>query len=376
MAGPRLHSTARNRTASSRLTRRARRPRRPARPTRRSSNGSPGTTARESPAAEPSHRLPGCASTPRNRQWLRRLRKRLANREHMRRVRKARKLCCIGVDPTPRCRCRHLQADGARRVAALHPTAPGADWWLMWLPTEDEKVNALTRAGIARDVLPRRLYQGAVGGQYRYFPRKLPVGLDGWRATFVFVQAEDETASAVRTWGSQHAALWANLMAADRAVEVIVVGREPERLAAGERVLDTSTPPESVTMAHEGAAAEMPRSRKRSRWATRPPRRSYDGLNPALQRTRILNAACAGSRRSTAAITTGRTWRSTRVPSDLFPAMTPAKTVRDYTRSAVPAVQVGQTADTPAFAVDCIELRHEHQTRTHDRDDRAGSRRL
>ncbi len=41
---------------------------------------------------------PGCASTPRNRQWLRRLRKRLANREHMRRVRKARKLCCVGVD--------------------------------------------------------------------------------------------------------------------------------------------------------------------------------------------------------------------------------------------------------------------------------------
>ena len=77
-----------------------------------------------------------------------------------------------------------------------------------WLPTEDEKVNALTGAGIAKDVLPRRLYQGAVGAEYRYFPHKLPVALDTWRATFVFVQAEDETASAVRTWGSQHAALW------------------------------------------------------------------------------------------------------------------------------------------------------------------------
>ena len=53
-----------------------------------------------------------------------------------------------------------------------------------WLPTEAEKVDALTAAGIARDVLPRRLYQGAVGGQYRYFPHKLPVALDGWRATF------------------------------------------------------------------------------------------------------------------------------------------------------------------------------------------------
>ena len=52
-----------------------------------------------------------------------------------------------------------------------------------WLPTEDEKVKALTAAGIAREVLPRRLYQGAVGAQYRYLPHKLPVALDRARAT-------------------------------------------------------------------------------------------------------------------------------------------------------------------------------------------------
>ena len=168
-------------------------------------------------------------------------------------------------------------------------------------------------------MLPRRLYQGAVGVQCRYFPHSLPVALDGWRATFVFVQSEDETESAVRTWGSQHAALWAGLAAAGRAVEVVVVGRDPERLAAAERVIDrwASTPPESVTMAHEEAAAEMATIRKAvatDDWATLA---AYGGLNPALQRTQILDAACAGSRRSTAAITTGRTWRSTRVPSDL-----------------------------------------------------------
>ena len=52
---------------------------------------------------------------------------------------------------------------------------------------------------------------------------------------------------------------------------------------------------------------------------------AYGGLNPALQRTRILNAACAGSRRSMAAITVGPTWHSARVPSDLLPAVTPAR---------------------------------------------------
>lgn len=128
-----------------------------------------------------------------------------------------------------------------------------------WLPTEDEKVNALTAAGIAKDLLPRRLYQGAVGAQQRYFPHKLPLTLDGRQATFLFVQAEDETESAVRTWGGQHAALWAALAEAGRAVEVVVVGRDPVRLAAAGRVLDkwAATSPESVAMVHDEAAAEL-----------------------------------------------------------------------------------------------------------------------
>ncbi|MYN64927.1 MAG: hypothetical protein F4X11_07855 [Acidobacteria bacterium] len=203
-----------------------------------------------------------------------------------------------------------------------------------WLPTEAEKVGALTAAGIAKDVFPRKLYQGAVGAQCRFFPHKLPVALDTWRATFVFAQDEKETESAVRTWGSQHAALWAGIAAVGRAVEVIVVGRDPERLAATQRVLDkwASTPPESVTMAHEDAAAEVAAIKNAiatSDWAAL---EEYGGLNPALQRTRILDAACAGSRRSTAAITTGRTWRSMRVPSDLLPAVASASYARSRMR--------------------------------------------
>ena len=74
-------------------------------------------------------------------------------------------------------------------------------------------------------MLPRRLYQ--------YFPHKMPVALDTWRATFVFVQAEDETPSAVRTWGSQPAALWLALSAVGRGVEVAVVGPEPGTSGGG-----------------------------------------------------------------------------------------------------------------------------------------------
>ena len=47
--------------------------------------------------------------------------------------------------------------------------------------------------------------------------------------------------SAVLTWGSQHAALWTGLAAAGRGDDIVVVGRDPERLAAAEPVLDQST---------------------------------------------------------------------------------------------------------------------------------------
>ena len=62
------------------------------------------------------------------------------------------------------------------------------------------------------------------------------MALDTVRATFVFVEVHDETESAVRTWGAQHAVLWTTL-ADGCAVEVIAVGRNPVRLAAADRML-------------------------------------------------------------------------------------------------------------------------------------------
>ncbi len=51
-----------------------------------------------------------------------------------------------------------------------------------------------------------------------------PPALDTDRATFVYVQTEDATASGVRSGGGQPAALWAALAGGGRAVEVAVVG--------------------------------------------------------------------------------------------------------------------------------------------------------
>ena len=191
-----------------------------------------------------------------------------------------------------------------------------------WLATEAEKVAALTAAGTSEEALPRRVYRGRRDSRTRYFAHKLPVALDSVRATFVFVQAEDVTPAGVRTWGEAHAGLWAALREAGRAVEVVVVGRDPERLAAAEPVLAGWTktpapPPEPERSAEAGRAsrsefAEIQAAVARGDLAAL---EAYGGINGALARMRDLSAAAAGKSGARPAITSGRTWRSTRVPA-------------------------------------------------------------
>ena len=182
-----------------------------------------------------------------------------------------------------------------------------------WLPTETEKVAALTGAGVPRHVLPGRLYQGAAEATRRYFVHKLPVALGAERATFVFAQAEDETPSGLSTWGGQHAALWAALRAAGRAVEVVVVGRDPVRLEAAERVLDgwTRTP---STEAAAAAPAEAASIRKAVAQLDLDALDAWGGLNGAIARGAALEEDLQRSASAEPAIVAGRTWRSRRVP--------------------------------------------------------------
>ena len=72
--------------------------------------------------------------------------------------------------------------------------------------------------------------------------------------------------------GSQHATLCAALAAGGRAVEVTVVGRDAEDAATEMAAIKKATATGDSTA------------------------QAYGGLNPALRRTRILNAACVGSR--------------------------------------------------------------------------------
>ncbi|MXY78602.1 MAG: hypothetical protein F4Y94_02655 [Chloroflexi bacterium] len=190
-----------------------------------------------------------------------------------------------------------------------------------WLATETEKVAALTAAGVSQAALPRRRYEREAGSTTRYFAHKLPIALDAERATFVFVQAEDETARAVRTWGQQHAPLWSVLRECSREVEVVVVGRDPARLAAAEGVLAgwrraSRAAPDDAAGQTAAAVAEM--ETLRAALATLDMRAldAYGGLNAAARRLAELEKLTNDRNdRDRPAIDSGRTWRSTRVPA-------------------------------------------------------------
>lgn len=98
-----------------------------------------------------------------------------------------------------------------RRLLALdyvlnHPDLP-------WLPTEEEKVSCFDRLGIDRANLPHRVWVGAVGQTVRLFGNKHPIAVDpvGKQAWFVYADSEEKSPQGVRSWRTEHAALWSDL---------------------------------------------------------------------------------------------------------------------------------------------------------------------
>ena len=127
----------------------------------------------------------------------------------------------------------------------------------------------------------------------------------------MFVQAEDEPASGVRTWGAQHAKLWARLAETGCAVEAVVVGRDVERLAGAWRLIDrwASTPAAADAESEAGVAAMHAIRRAITTYDSTAPE-SYGDISGALRCMAILSTAVTGRPATTA----GRIWRSERVP--------------------------------------------------------------
>ena len=98
-----------------------------------------------------------------------------------------------------------------RRLLSLdyvldHPQLP-------WLPTESEKVACFDQLGIDRTNLPRRVWDNATGYTVRLFANKHPIAVDprSKQAHFVYTDSEEKSPQGVRSWRSEHAALWSDL---------------------------------------------------------------------------------------------------------------------------------------------------------------------
>ena len=207
-----------------------------------------------------------------------------------------------------------------RRVLAFDYVVDHAD--RPWLPTEDEKVAMLTAVGVPKAALPRRVYTAKDGrgkGQTRYFVHKLPVALDHNGSLFVYVQAGDDSAAALRTWGDAHADLWATLMAKGRAVSVVVVGLGHDPLASADKVLSEWAAAGGAPGAGGAAAAELADLIDAIDLGDAARLATYGGPQAALDRYAALEGVGGGRTTAgngasgTPGITSGALWRSSRV---------------------------------------------------------------
>ena len=108
---------------------------------------------------------------------------------------------------------------------------------LNWLPTEGEKVEFIEGLGVHSNLIPRRIYYGAVRAQRRYFALKLPVAGGDKTVTFAYVDPGHATAVELHSWGAAHGPLWDAIRAKERRVEVIAIGAELDAVLRADRVL-------------------------------------------------------------------------------------------------------------------------------------------
>ena len=134
---------------------------------------------------------------------------------------------------------RHRRKAGApvvmRRLLSLDFVLehPGMNW----LPTEGEKVEFIEGLGVHSNLIPRRIYYGAVRAQKRYFALKLPVAGGADTVTFAYVDPGHATAVELNSWGAAHGQLWDAIRAKGRRVEVIAIGAELDAVLRADRVL-------------------------------------------------------------------------------------------------------------------------------------------
>ena len=93
-----------------------------------------------------------------------------------------------------------------------------------WIPTLEQGAH-FRSLDLDPDVLPRRLYKGALEPTEQEFPMGHPIAAGGGRLTFVYPDPGFETDGPLRYWGRAHARLWTALRTTGVAVHVVAATR-------------------------------------------------------------------------------------------------------------------------------------------------------
>ena len=186
-----------------------------------------------------------------------------------------------------------------------HPRRP-------WLPTEADRVAAFEALGIERELLPQRVYRGALGGLRRFFPLGLPIALDAERAVFIYAEPGYETATAIRSWGAKHGDLWKGLWDLGLNIEVVAVVRRWKEYGRTSRVLANWSRYPRPSETDEETRRDLARIEQAILAGDVRTLDEYGGLNAALKRANALENRAR--RRAGRGLTESvKTWSSDRL---------------------------------------------------------------
>ena len=177
--------------------------------------------------------------------------------------------------------------------------------------------RAASEAVLMRRLLPSRLYRGAAGSTWRYFPLKLPVALEAARAVFVYADPCHDTSTALRSWADAHRGLWNDLTERGRSVEVVAVVRTLEELDRAQGILHGWTEASGPDEPDAGIREEIARIERAILQGEVQILDEFGGLQDALKRSVALTKQ---TRRQPGrgSINRGSAWQTVRLSGAQF----------------------------------------------------------
>ncbi len=200
-----------------------------------------------------------------------------------------------------------------RRLLALdyvldHPQLP-------WLPTEEEKIACFDQLGISRAHLPHRVWYGAIGQTIRLFANKHPIAVDprSKQAHFVYTDSEEKSPQGVRSWRTEHAALWSDLHRLDFDLHIVHASFNPRLEESVSRVFSSWMNQPHSTVSRAEIEAELALVQQAIQSDDESALRVYGGFNGALHASAALKDRLEEQTSTAAYTATYSTWLSQRI---------------------------------------------------------------